>query len=197
MRINKTKEEKGITLVALIITIIILIILSAVVISKITDMNIVTLVAKSAEDYSSKQVEEEKSMDNLSTYLDKATGDKEQITIDKEEYDKLKELEKNNGKLKIIHLGDFNSLKANTIDVSKYEGYENFKIENFMLGNVSMKVRRANSPDDTIGDILKSYDPQTGKLYTRVNGDCTSGWNCYIIYSVYLLVGEIENEEIE
>lgn len=77
---GKIKEEKAITIVALIITIVILIILAAVVISKIIDMNIVTLATKSTEDYASKQVEEEKAMDDLADYLDKAKVSKSEVT---------------------------------------------------------------------------------------------------------------------
>ena len=64
----KIKEEKGITLVALIITIIVLIILAAVTIKIAFDSNFLKIAAEGAENYAKAQEKEEEIMQNLSDF---------------------------------------------------------------------------------------------------------------------------------
>ena len=59
------KREKGITLVALIITIILLLILTSVIIKSIIDFNIIGLATKSAETYAKAQIEELDILNNI------------------------------------------------------------------------------------------------------------------------------------
>ena len=59
------REEKGITLVALIITIIVLIILAAVTIIAVQDSNLVNRTINAATDYASEQESENKYMESV------------------------------------------------------------------------------------------------------------------------------------
>ena len=56
---KKTKTQKGITLIALIITIIILLILAVVTIGSIKNSNIITYAQNAATDYNTKKDDEE------------------------------------------------------------------------------------------------------------------------------------------
>ena len=67
---NKTKENQGITLVALIITIIILIILAAVTINTAFKLDILEIAGKAAEDYTKEQYKEKEEFDKLSENMD-------------------------------------------------------------------------------------------------------------------------------
>ena len=68
------KNEKGITLVALIITIIILIILVAVTIKAAFDSNFIGIATKGTENYAEGQVKEEKMIDNTAEYIGEAAN---------------------------------------------------------------------------------------------------------------------------
>ena len=70
----KIKEEKGITLVALIITIIVLIILAAVTIKIAFDSNFLKIAAEGAENYAKAQEKEEEIMRNLSDFAEGVTN---------------------------------------------------------------------------------------------------------------------------
>ena len=68
------KQEKGITLVALIITIIILIILAAVTIIAVSESNLVGIATKGTENYATSQVNETQKLDELETFLEEAVS---------------------------------------------------------------------------------------------------------------------------
>lgn len=64
------KKEKGITLIALIITIIILVILAAVSIRAVTNMDIIGRAVKGAEDYAKAAVEENKAFSDIESVIE-------------------------------------------------------------------------------------------------------------------------------
>ena len=64
------REEKGITLVALVITIIVLIILAAVTIIAVQDSNLVGRTINAASDYASEQESENKYMESVESKMD-------------------------------------------------------------------------------------------------------------------------------
>ena len=68
------QKERGITLVALIVTIIILIILAAVTIKAAFDSNFMGIATKSTEDYAKGQVKEEEMIDNTAEYIEEAAN---------------------------------------------------------------------------------------------------------------------------
>ncbi len=65
----KLKKEKGITLIALVVTIVILIILSAVVIKSIIDNNLARVATKAGEDYIAAQQSEAQYLAEIDTYI--------------------------------------------------------------------------------------------------------------------------------
>lgn len=67
--VNRLKKEKGITLVAMIITIIVLIILAAVSIKGLVDMDIIKLATDKTVEYAEKQREEQEMFDELANEL--------------------------------------------------------------------------------------------------------------------------------
>ena len=72
---NKLKKESGITLVALIITIIILVILAAVTIKEVFGNGFLDLAAKGAENYAIAQTEEENMMNELENFIKDKVAD--------------------------------------------------------------------------------------------------------------------------
>ena len=71
---NKIKNKKGITLVALIITVVVIVILSAITINIIFKNNFIEIATKGIENYAEGQVEEERMMNNLSEFLEEIVG---------------------------------------------------------------------------------------------------------------------------
>jgi len=101
------------------------------------------------------------------------------------------------GNVQMIYLGKFDSYVKNIIDVSMYEGYENFTVDNFVLGNVQMKaVRNTVVDDQCLKNLLdtSSYNPSTGKLTNTIVGDSTGVWMDYLIFDLYLILGEVERK---
>ena len=77
---RKTSTQKGITLIALIITIIILLILAVVTIGSIKNSNIITYAQNASTDYTAKKDEEESIISGYESLLESALEDKS-ITI--------------------------------------------------------------------------------------------------------------------
>lgn len=94
------RKESGITLVALIVTIVVLIILAAVSITGVLQMKIVEITINGTEKYSKEQIKEEKDMQDISNILEDALGKAEVTEL---VYEIGKEIEeekiKNNGNI--------------------------------------------------------------------------------------------------
>ena len=69
---NKLERESGITLIALIITIIILVILAAVSIRTVTNMKIVDYAMNGSQNYAVAGIAENKMLDNTVSFIDEA-----------------------------------------------------------------------------------------------------------------------------
>ncbi len=69
---QKLKNKDGITLVALIITIIILVILAAVTIEKIFDINLMGTTINGAQNYSNSQIKEKQEMDRINNKIEES-----------------------------------------------------------------------------------------------------------------------------
>lgn len=77
---NKTRFEKGITLIALVITIIVLLILAVVTIGSIKNNNIITYAQNAAKDYNEEKAKEGSMLGQYEEEISKyETGDKEEI----------------------------------------------------------------------------------------------------------------------
>lgn len=107
---NKIKNTKGITLIALVITIIILLILAGVTIGTLKNSNIFANAEKAANKYNEEAEKENEILD----YIDKLFGDKESIKQKVE--DAIKDSYDNDGNL------DYDKLKEN---LDKIPGVEN------------------------------------------------------------------------
>jgi len=68
------QKERGITLVALIVTIIVLVILSAVTIYAVVELNIVGVATKGTEDYTAAQIDDLKEIDAMAKFLESAVS---------------------------------------------------------------------------------------------------------------------------
>ena len=68
---NKLKEEQGITLVALIITIVVLLILAIVSIGAVSDSNIIAYAQNAAQDYNTAKEEQEVLLREYETEIEK------------------------------------------------------------------------------------------------------------------------------
>lgn len=72
-------KEKGITLVALVITIIILLILAGIAISTLTNEGILTKSSQAKNEYQNAQIAEEKYLEDLENQIDKQTSKKAEV----------------------------------------------------------------------------------------------------------------------
>lgn len=70
------KEQKGITLVALVITIVILIILAGIAIGSLTNYNIFNRAKNARNDYKASQNNEEEFLKNADAYVENITNEK-------------------------------------------------------------------------------------------------------------------------
>lgn len=124
---------------------------------------------------------------------------KNQVATLEEENENLKaqieELKNKKGTVKKIYLGQFNSTVANKVNVSAYEDYQNFTIENFVIGNAKIFNIRQIILDNKFDWILNSanYNSSTGILTTTTSADANGNWNMYIIFDLYLIDGEIKS----
>ena len=81
---NKTKAQKGITLIALIITIVVLLILAAVAISSITNDGILSYAQNAAKDYNQAVKNEQSMLQEYEDYLTGINGGFEAYTVGQE-----------------------------------------------------------------------------------------------------------------
>ena len=86
----KKKNNKGITLIALIITIIILLILAGISISALTSTGLFEKAKEAKQKSENAQEEEHTILENYGDEIDKIVGSRDQVTISKEEYETLK-----------------------------------------------------------------------------------------------------------
>jgi type II secretory pathway pseudopilin PulG len=208
VQFNEIKKEGGVTLVTLIITIIILIILTGITITQLTDNGLIDRAKYAKEKLQNAQIEENAILSDYENAIDNANNDTydskenqklmDEITNLKEENESLKsqieELEKKSNKVKMVNLGLYDSRSVNTINVSSYEGYKNFTINNFVIRNARVLAVKGTAIDNNTSWILSSsyYNASTGVLKTVRGGDAENGWTMYIQYYLYLILGEIE-----
>ena len=236
------KNSKGITLVALVVTIIVLIILAGISINLTLGNNgIITIAKKAKENVEIAKIEEEKQLNELYTQLEaeggNSSGGSNYDAIEKLiEFKKaianaigdaggvkpefsagtsvfednikgiVKEVTKNatattediaegktawvNGELivgtlikqaNIVYIGSTEGYyKESKFDVSSYEGYENFTIDNFFIKDAKIELNKAKGYEDlgyyysygtTYLDIMqKSYDNSNGIFTIRNKG---------------------------
>ena len=87
---EKLRRNKGITLVALVITIIILLILAGVSIQAITNVGLFNMAEKTKKESDNGQQEENKILSSYEEKIDEIVGSRESVTISKEEYETLR-----------------------------------------------------------------------------------------------------------
>ncbi len=93
MKLNKKiyKQKKGITLVALVITIVILLILAGISIAQLTGNGLFENAKLAKEKYKNEQEKENKTLSDYENLIeDEISNNRDTVTISKEEYDKLK-----------------------------------------------------------------------------------------------------------
>ena len=124
MKLNK--ENRGITLVALIITIIILLILAGISIASLTGNGLFEKAKLAKEKQENAEIKEEATLGDYENSInDVIAGNRDNITISKDEYEALKK--KGTWEL----LASNNTTTANQYTVTDLKKYSNFII--FML----------------------------------------------------------------
>lgn len=93
-----------------------------------------------------------------------------------------------------ISLGSYNSSSARTIDVSSYEGYKDFTVDNFRVVNKGLTVVEGTLSYGGNGEL--SYDASTGKLtignhVARHVCQNTAEIRFYYSYEVFILQGAL------
>lgn len=74
-----------------------------------------------------------------------------------------------------------------TIDLTSYEGYENFTIENFAISEATERYKTMKSSLGYYNNILDHYDASTGILYLNKSSTWADNWTFYILYSIDLI----------
>ena len=87
---EKSRENKGITLVALVITIIILLILAGISIQAITNTGLFNMAEEVRKESYNGQKEENNILTSYDEKIDEIVGSRDTVTISKEEYETLK-----------------------------------------------------------------------------------------------------------
>ena len=204
------KNKKGITLIALVITIIVLLILAGVSILAITGENGILKRASSAtENYSSAKLNEEAEItqytNEIENYIGNARDDKyetfrkriidtlkgKNVNITNENSDdELINAINNMGNKQLILISENLSSRYNqTINIdTKYEKYSDLTGDNFIIVNKQLNWVGSSDQED-ITTMTKTYDPSTGilslgkqKSYTSRSGVTYTFWNVYDVY---------------
>ena len=134
-------RNKGITLIALVITIIILLILAGVAISQLTGRGLFEKVQLAKEEYENAQEKENGTLKNYEDVINGVIGSRETVTIPKDEYEELK----NKGEYELIGEGKISSTSDN-IELNK--SIENYR---YLLLNSHLNNKNNNDlVDNTI-----------------------------------------------
>lgn len=84
------KNKRGITLVALVITIVILLILAGIIITQLTERGLFEKTEEAKERSINAQEKENKTLEEYSDRINEIVGSREQIMVDKSEYEEIK-----------------------------------------------------------------------------------------------------------
>lgn len=91
------------------------------------------------------------------------------------------------GTVKRTQIFSGKSNSAHTVDVSKYEGYESFTINNFAISSVSVTEAVGAVKSKNV-QILNRYDANAGKLYLSASGTYSGDYGMFAVYTVDLIV---------
>lgn len=151
------KKQKGITLVALVVTIIVLIILAGISISLVLRENgIINLAQKARENYIDSETQEQNELEKLYSSMLVATNDDSKITISMEDLDTLintkvqKALKDNSGQL-LFTEADCTFSDAVIVDKCSIQGY---KVGNLIHVNFYVPISKLTSSSS---DVSKTY----------------------------------------
>ena len=125
---NKKKNIKGITLIALVITIVVLLILAGISISALTQTGLFEKTKQAEQKYENAQVEENITLASYENEIDDTLkGSRDTVTISKEEYEKLKNANTfSEDEVKIGTWIDGKTIYQKTAVINvNYEGYNN------------------------------------------------------------------------
>lgn len=178
------KEEKGITLVALVVTIIVLIILAGVSINLVLGENGIIAKAKLAKTESEKaKINEEELLNSAVDYIEQLGENEDQ-------------------KNKIIYVGELNEATSNTGVVSStfdiknvYDDYQKLTTHNFVFSIDYLYDHWNRNVGITAGQVMDySYNAETGIL-TINNAYQADSFNAGFYGSVYLVPSITELEK--
>lgn len=175
MFMEKTKEKNGITLVALVVTIIVLLILAGVSIAILTGNG---LFEKTKE--AKQKSENAQELENviLADYENAINGYSRQNS---------------SNKVKIKKIGDYNSINSQNINISTIlpDDYKNLTIRNFVILNANMNVANGYETDDK-SSLIDEYDPETGIIKLHQTRIRNNGLQFYFEFTLGCIIGEIE-----
>lgn len=160
---EKIKRNKGITLIALVITIILILILAGIAISAVTNTGLFAQVDEAKKKTENIQVEEEKTLASYeNTIGEYVSGTRDQIIVDKAEYEQLKsKIEELNQKISDL---ETKNNKSGCIDVSN-------EIEKF---SITQEVNSYTATENCyITATLYAYGGDSISIY--VNDENISG----------------------
>ena len=179
---GKIKLEKGITLIALIITIIILLILAGVTLGTLSRTGIFSKATNSKDRYVNAQEKEK-------TEIAKATNE-----IDSYVDEKAEELSNNKENVnRYIIIGNYSSNAKRTIDIKEFtDKYQEISLDNFLIKNTKQKYQN-QSLAEKYNNVLSAYDATNGILTLEQSSTNGEGYGFYFDYTVYLFVDKKPN----
>ena len=138
---KKMRNERGITLIALVVTIVVLLILAGVSISLILDNNGIIQKSKDAKrEYGQARENEQADLNNISTWIEKETENNEPEIVEPENIDDWRYIEEEDG----------------TITITQYSGNETeIIIPNYINGKAVKKIKTGRDINLNLG--LKSF----------------------------------------
>ena len=138
---EKLKNKKGITLIALVVTIVVLLILAGVSISLILDNNGIIQKSKDAKrEYGQARENEQADLNNISTWIEKETENNEPEIVEPENINDWEYIEEEDG----------------TITITQYSGNETeIIIPNYINGKAVKKIKTGRDINLNLG--LKSF----------------------------------------
>ena len=212
MRTKELKRNKGITLIALVITIIVLLILAGVTIATLLGENgILTKATEAKEETENAQQDEEEKIADMEDIIDKATGkikltetvsvgdyveyipnNVESVVVSKSESGvEDQEIKQENLNWKVLSINDDNVVlisenkTGESISFYGKEGYENCES---ILHNVCDKLysgTNGKARSLTLDDVNELLKEDIKKEYEKTNGETTEDWDKLIEFIRY------------
>ena len=172
---EELKRNKGITLVVLVITIIILLILAGITISQLSATGIFEKVKEAKEKWENKQELEEEILNNYENQVNEIIGSRDAIDIPEGTY-KLVKLDR------VTLSGSGTTYK---VSAKSIENWENLTTDNFICDFISFSAGKTSGSNGFSWNLSRNYNSTTGEFEISRGGIPGSTGNIVVDIYVY------------